>query len=332
MTAPISCTHPSRARRAVLALAASLLVAGGAAAQSYPSQPIRLIVPFPPGGPTDVASRLIGQQLEARLRQPVIVENRPGASGRIGVALAAKSPPSYTLVAVTNSTINEQLGRETAGAPSSAAGLLPVSTLFTTPVALLVNRQAVPADTLAQYVAMARDKPGAISFGSSGEGTTTHFFGELLKRDKQIDITHVPFAGEGPNLTGLLGGHVGSAFLSASGATKAAQTGKTQVLAVTTPGGSPLLPGVPSFAQLGVAGLDRDTWVGLYAPAGTPQPVLDRVAQAVSDALSSPAVRERYAQLGLIAEGGSPQDLARRMEDDRQYWTQAVQRTGISLR
>ncbi|RAP60104.1 hypothetical protein A6B37_23810 [Achromobacter sp. HZ01] len=324
--------HAIRHTALTMAAAAALGLAGAAAAGAYPEQPVRLIVAYPAGGAVDGAARILAERLGAVWDQPVIVENRPGASGRIGVALAAKSPPSYTLVAVTNSTINEQLGRETAGAPSSAAGLLPVSTLFTTPVALLVNRQAVPADTLAQYVAMARDKPGAISFGSSGEGTTTHFFGELLKRDKQIDITHVPFAGEGPNLTGLLGGHVGSAFLSASGATKAAQTGKTQVLAVTTPGGSPLLPGVPSFAQLGVAGLDRDTWVGLYAPAGTPQPVLDRVAQAVSDALSSPAVRERYAQLGLIAEGGSPQDLARRMEDDRQYWTQAVQRTGITLR
>ena len=324
--------HAIRHTALTMAATAALGLAGAAAAGAYPEQPVRLIVAYPAGGAVDGAARILAERLGAVWDQPVIVENRPGASGRIGVALAAKSPPSYTLVAVTNSTINEQLGRETAGAPSSAAGLLPVSTLFTTPVALLVNRQAVPADTLAQYVAMARDKPGAISFGSSGEGTTTHFFGELLKRDKQIDITHVPFAGEGPNLTGLLGGHVGSAFLSASGATKAAQTGKTQVLAVTTPGGSPLLPGVPSFAQLGVAGLDRDTWVGLYAPAGTPQPVLDRVAQAVSDALSSPAVRERYAQLGLIAEGGSPQDLARRMEDDRQYWTQAVQRTGITLR
>ncbi len=324
--------HAIRHTALAMAAAAALGLAGAAAAGAYPEQPVRLIVAYPAGGAVDGAARILAERLGAVWDQPVIVENRPGASGRIGVALAAKSPPSYTLVAVTNSTINEQLGRETAGAPSSAAGLLPVSTLFTTPVALLVNRQAVPADTLAQYVAMARDKPGAISFGSSGEGTTTHFFGELLKRDKQIDITHVPFAGEGPNLTGLLGGHVGSAFLSASGATKAAQTGKTQVLAVTTPGGSPLLPGVPSFAQLGVAGLDRDTWVGLYAPAGTPQPVLDRVARAVSEALSSPAVRERYAQLGLIAEGGSPQDLARRMEDDRQYWTQAVQRTGISLR
>ncbi|MBO9330970.1 tripartite tricarboxylate transporter substrate binding protein [Achromobacter xylosoxidans] len=324
--------HAIRHTALTMAAAAALGLAGAAAAGAYPEQPVRLIVAYPAGGAVDGAARILAERLGAVWDQPVIVENRPGASGRIGVALAAKSPPSYTLVAVTNSTINEQLGRETAGAPSSAAGLLPVSTLFTTPVALLVNRQAVPADTLAQYVAMARDKPGAISFGSSGEGTTTHFFGELLKRDKQIDITHVPFAGEGPNLTGLLGGHVGSAFLSASGATKAAQTGKTQVLAVTTPGGSPLLPGVPSFAQLGVAGLDRDTWVGLYAPAGTPQPVLDRVAQAVSEALSSPAVRERYAQLGLIAEGGSPQDLARRMEDDRQYWTQAVQRTGITLR
>ena len=303
-----------------------------AAAAPYPDQPVRLIVPYPAGGAVDGAARILAERLSSLWSQAVIVENRPGASGRIGLALAAKSPPSYTLVAATNSTLNEQLTRGQEGAAPAAATLLPVSTLFTTPVALLVNRQAVPAENLAQYVALAREKPGSVSFGSSGEGTSTHFFGELLKRDKSIDITHIPFAGEGPNLSGLIGGHVGSAFLSASGATKAAQTGKTRVLAVTTPAGSALLPGVPSFAQLGIAGLDRDTWVGLYAPPGTPQPVVDQITKDVATVLASSQVRERYAQLGLIAEGGTSGDLAARMEDDSQYWTRVVQQTGITLR
>ncbi|WP_088141801.1 Bug family tripartite tricarboxylate transporter substrate binding protein [Achromobacter xylosoxidans] len=302
------------------------------AASPYPDQPVRLIVPYPAGGAVDGAARILAERLSALWSQAVIVENRPGASGRIGLALAAKSPPSHTLVAATSSTLNEQLARGPDGAAPAAADLLPISTLFTTPVALLVNRQAVPAESLAQYVELARAKPGAVSFGSSGEGTTTHFFGELLKREKDIDITHIPFAGEGPNLSGLIGGHVGSAFLSASGATKAAQTGKTRVLAVTTPAGSPLLPGVPSFEQLGIAGLDRDTWVGLYAPPGTPQAVADRITTDVATVLSTSDVRERYAQLGLIAEGGSSRDLAARMEDDRQYWTRVVQQTGITLR
>lgn len=301
------------------------------AAGPYPDQPVRLIVPYPAGGAVDGAARILAERLSARWNQAVIVENRPGASGRIGVALAAKSPPSHTLVAATNSTLNEPLtGGQDGAVP--AANLLPVSTLFTTPVALLVNQQAVPVESLAQYVALARDKPGAVSFGSSGEGTSTHFFGELLKREKNIDIIHIPFAGEGPNLSGLIGGHVGSAFLSASGATKAAQTGKTRVLAVTTPAGSALLPGVPSFTQLGVAGLDRDTWVGLYAPPGTPQPVLDLVTKDAAAVLSLPEVRERYTQLGLIAEGGTSRDLAARMEDDRKYWARAVRQTGITLR
>lgn len=302
------------------------------AADPYPDQPVRLIVPYPAGGAVDGAARILAERLSVLWNQAVIVENRPGASGRIGLALAAKSPPGNTLVAATNSTLNEQLSRGQDGAAPAAADLVPVSTLFTTPVALLVNRQAVPADSLAQYVELARTKPGAVSFGSSGEGTSTHFFGELLKREMDIDITHIPFAGEGPNLSGLLGGHVGSAFLSASGATKAAQTGKTRVLAVTTPAGSPLLPGVPSFDQLGIAGLNRDTWVGLYAPPGTPQAVADRITTDVATVLSTSDVRERYAQLGLIAEGGTSRNLAARMEDDRQYWTRVVQQTGITLR
>ncbi len=305
--------------------------ATAATADAYPEQPVRLIVPYPAGGAVDGASRILAERLSSAWGQPVIVENRPGASGRIGVSLAAKSPHSHTFVAATNSTINESFARSEDGVPS-AAHLLPVATLFTTPVALLVNRQAVPADNLARYIELARDKPGAISFGSSGEGTITHFFGELLKREKNIDIIHIPFAGEGPNLSGLIGGHVGSAFLSASGAIKAAQTGKTRVLAVTTPAGSPLLPGIPSFAQLGVAGLDRDSWVGLFAPAGTPRSVLDLVAKDTAAALASQEVRDRYTQLGLIAEGGSSHDLARRVEDDREYWAAAIRRTGITLR
>ena len=303
-----------------------------ASAGAYPEQPVRLIVPYPAGGAVDGAARILAERLGSAWGQPVIVENRPGASGRIGISLAAKSPHSYTFVAATNSTLNEQLTRGEAGAPPPAANLLPVSTLFTTPVALLVNRDTIPADSLAQYVELAREKPGTVSYGSSGEGTTTHFFGELLKREQGIELIHIPFAGEGPNLSGLIGGHVGSAFLSASGATKAAQTGKTQVLAVTTPSGSPLLPGVPSFAQLGIAGLDRDTWVGLFAPPGTPQSVLELVTKATEAVLASRDVRERYAQLGLIAEGGTAQDLTRRLEDDREYWTRAVRQTGITLR
>lgn len=302
------------------------------AAAPYPDQPVRLIVPYPSGGAVDGAARILAERLGARWGQAVIVENRPGASGRIGVALAARSPPSYTLVAATNSTINEQLTRSQDGTSPAAANLLPVSLLFTTPVALLINRQVVPVENLAQYLALARDKPGTVSYGSSGEGTSTHYFGELLKREKDIDIIHIPFAGEGPNLSGLIGGHVGSAFLSASGATKATQSGKTRVLAVTTPTGSPLLPGVPSFAQLGIDGLDRDTWVGLYAPPGTPQPVLELVTKDAAAVLGSSEVRERYMRLGLIAEGGTSQDLAARMEDDREYWARVVRQTGITLK
>lgn len=314
-----------------VALAAAI-PASAVRAGEWPERPVRFIVAYPAGGATDGAARILAERLGTAWGQPIVVENRPGAAGRIGLALAAKSPHSYTFVAATNSTINEQLTRGEDGAPPPAAELQPVSTIFTTPVALLVNRQAAPVDDLAQYITLARGKPGAVSYGSSGEGTVTHFFGELLKREERIDVIHIPFAGEGPNLSGLVGGHVTSAFLSASGAIKAGQTGKTRALAVTTPAGSALLPGVPSFAQLGITGLDRDSWVGLFAPVGTPQTVLDRAAQDIAAVLASEDVRQRYTQLGLMAEGDTPADLARRVEDDREYWGRVIRQTGIVLR
>lgn len=318
--------------RALLGGLLAALCAGTAAwAAPYPEHPVRLVVPYPAGGATDGAIRVLAERLGAAWGQPVIVDNRAGASGRLGLALVAKSPHSYNFVAATNSTISDELTRGGDGSFLLARDLVPVVTIFTTPVALLVHT-GTGVDSMAQYIALAQRRPGAVSFGSSGEGTSTHFYGELLKRESRIDITHIPFAGEGPNLTELLGGHIQSAFLSASGAKKAQQTGRTRILAITTPGGSMLLPGVPSFTQLGIAGLDRDSWVGLFAPLGTPQAVRDEVAREVRKAFAVPEVRERYVQLGLIAEGGTPQELEQRVQADRAYWTRVVQETGIKLK
>lgn len=309
---------------------AALVPQARAGTVDYPDRMVRIVVPYPAGGATDVALRMVAERLGAAWHQPIVVENRPGASGRTGLMTVAKSPASYTFVAATNSTICDELLHPGDDSVQLMRDLAPVGMVFSTPVVLVVNK-SMNVSTLAQYEREARRHPGTVSFGSSGLGTSTHFYGELLRRASGIEITHVPYAGEGPNANDLLGGHISSAFLSAFGAKKLDRTGTVRMLAVTTPARSPLLPGVASFTELGVKGLDRDSWVGLFAPAATPMEVREKVADAIRRIAAQPDVRERLAALGLVAEGSTPQELDRRMQADRAYWAKAIQVTGIRL-
>jgi len=245
--------------------------------------------------------------------------------------IAKSAPDGYTFVAVTNSTVSDELLQAgQSGAFSASRELTPVVTLFSTPVVLAANKSA-NVDSLANYIALAKSKPGTVSFGTSGQATATHFYGELLKREAGIDIIHIPFAGEGPNVTELLGGHITSSFISASGAKKALPTGRVNLLAVTTPGRSPLLPNVPSFAELGIKGLDLDSWAGFLAPVGTPQPVIEKFAADVRQVLAQPDVVARFAELGIVADGSTPKELAARIQSDKNYWANAIKLTGITL-
>jgi len=301
-------------------------------AGNYPEHMVRLVVAYPPGGATDSAVRILAEHLGKLWGQPVIVENKPGASGRVAMAQVARdAPDGYTFVAVTNSTISDELLQAgDADAFKVSRELLPVTIFFTTPVVLAVNKSA-GVNTLAEYIALAKSKPGTVSFGTAGQATSPHFFGEMLKREAKIDITHIPFAGEGPNTTNLLGGHVTSSFLSAFGAKKALPTGKVNLLAITSPKRSPLLPDVPSFDELGVKGIDFDSWGGFFAPIGTPQAAIDKFAADVQQILAMPEVNARYLELGTVAVGGTPQEFASRIQSDKVYWSHAIKLTGIKL-
>jgi len=316
-------------------LALAALALGGmphAHAAGYPDRPVHLVVAYPPGGSTDSTARILAEHLSKLWGQPVIVENKAGASGRLAMAQVAKdTPDGYTFVMVTNSTISDELLQAgDANAFKISRELLPVTICFTTPVVLVVNKSA-GVNTLAEYIALAKSKPGAVSFGTTGQATSTHFYGEMLKHETGIEITHIPFNGEGPNVTNLLGGHVTSSFLSAFGARKTLPTGKVTLLAVTTPKRSPLLPDVPSFDELGIKGIDFDSWAGFFAPIGTPQAVIDKFAADVQKVLTMPEVAERIRDLGMVALASTPKEFAARIQSDKVYWSNAIKITGITL-
>jgi len=311
---------------------ATLCAAASLHAAPYPEHTVHLVVAAPAGGAMDTAARILAEKLTAAWGTPVVVENKPGASGRVAAAAVARSAPDgYTFAVLTNSSFIDELLNPDDQSVSPSRDLAPVTPVFTTPV-VLVASNTIGVDTLAQYIALAKSKPGTISVGSSGKGTSTHFFTELLAHQSGIDLIHIPYAGEAPNLNNLFGGHVSSSFLSAMGARKAEASGKVRLLAITTSKRSPLLPQVPSFAELGVAGIDADSWAGVFAPAGTPPALIDRFAAEARQALSGADARAKLVASGSEAMPGTPQDLARRIQSDKGYWTNAIKVTGISLK
>lgn len=314
---------------AILALGSAF----GASAQSYPGKTVRLVVAYPAGGAVDGAVRIIAERLQTKWRgNTVIVENKPGASGRVAMAFVAKTAADgYTFVAVTNSTISDELLQSSdPHAFKASRELQPVVTFFDTPVVLAVNTET-GINSLGQYIQYAKAHPGKLSFGTTGQATSTHFYGEILKKEAGIEITHVPFSGEGPNVTDLLGGHVSSSFISMSGARKVLPTGKVKLLAITTTNRSELLPDLPSFEEQGIKGINLDSWAGFLAPKGTPDAILNQFSANVREILESPDVQRRFTEMGLLAKGSTPASFATRINQDRDYWAKALKITGIQL-
>ncbi len=324
-----------KALKGALLSAAMILstLSGGVSAQEYPSKMVKLVVAFPAGGATDSAVRIIAERLQSKWGgNPVVVENKPGASGRVAMRqMVRENADGYAFVAITNSAINDEL-LQTGDDPSAKAfsSLTPVTTFFETPVVLAVDK-SLGINTLAEYIQYAKDNPGKLSFGTSGQATSTHFFGELLKKEAHIDLIHVPFTGEGPNVTSLLGGHVTSSFVSIAGARKLLPTGKVVLLGVTSENRSPLLPELASFQEQGINGIDLDSWAGFLAPAGTPEPILEKFSAAVREVLAAPDVKSRFESLGLLAKGSTPAEISKRIASDRMYWEKAIAVTGIRL-
>jgi tripartite-type tricarboxylate transporter receptor subunit TctC len=305
------------------------LSTGFAAADSYPSKPVQIIVPAPPGGALDIGARIVAQKLNETLGQPVIVENRPGASHMIAAAFVAKATPDgHTLL----------LGSQTALAVVPIlypkAGVDPVkdfaaaALIGNVPLILVVN-PSVPAKSVRELIAYAKAKPGELNFGSGGVGTTPHMAGELFVTTAGIKLVHVGYKGEAPALTDLIGGHLSMMFSNVSAAMPHVKAGKLRGLAVTSPERQAAAPGVPTVAESGLPGYEVQTWLGLVAPAGTPREILARLNAEVAKAVARPDVKQRFADQGMTAAGGTPEQFADYIKSENVKWAKVIKDAGV---
>ena len=317
--------------RSILHVVAGVLVAGSVLAQPYPAKPVKLIVPFPPGGNTDIVGRLIAQKLSDGLGQQVYVENRGGAGGTIGAEAAAKSAADgYTLFFATTGTL--------ASAPSMQPDLrydpvkafAAISTLANAPVVVLAAAE-VPVRSLKDLVEAAKAKPGQLKFGSAGTGHFVHLAGEMFKIAAGVDMLHVPYKGVNAALTDMLGGRIELMFDAPAQYEPHLQSGKVRALAVASPKRLARLPEVPTTAEAGLPGYELASWFGLAAPAGTPAEAISRVNAEVLKALAAQEVVQTLNKLGLEPAGSSPQQYAAMIVEDLDKWRRAVKAAGIKL-
>ncbi|WP_194727004.1 Bug family tripartite tricarboxylate transporter substrate binding protein [Noviherbaspirillum malthae] len=315
----------------VFAFAAGSIAIGASAQQTYPNKPIRLVVPFPPGGGPDIIARLVANKLQATAKWNVVIDNRPGAGGNIGVDLVAKSPADgYTLVIgqTSNLAVNPTLYKKLPYQPLK--DLAPITTLATAPLVLVVAANS-PYKTLADVVAAAKAKPDQVTFASPGNGTVAHLTGEMLQKAAGIKLQHVPYKGISGALTDLLGGQVQLYMSSVPSAMSSIKNGKIRTIAVTSAQRAVDLPQVPTINESGYKGFDAITWFGLLAPAGTPGPVIARLNSEVNKALQSNEVKEKISAEGGDAQGSTPDAFLALMKSDLVKWGQIVKDSGATI-
>lgn len=316
----------------VLALATVLGFSfGDALAQpgGYPVRPVRLIVPFPPGGSTDTVSRVIGPKLAEHLAQPVIIDNRPGAGGSLGVEVAAKAAPDgYTVVlgAAGALTINATLSKNPSFDP--LRDLAPITLIGSSPF-LLVADPAFPAATAREIVALAKAKPGVLTYASGGNGTAMHLSGELFKLISGTDIVHVPYKGSGPAVAAAAAGQTSIAFADITSALSLMKAGRVKAIGVLSRERSGLAPEIPTLAETGLPGYESIGWFGLLAPAGTPGSVVARLNRDTVTVLNLPEVRERMTALALEPWPSTQEEFAAYMKSENTKWGKVIREAGI---
>jgi tripartite-type tricarboxylate transporter receptor subunit TctC len=278
-------------------------------AQTYPNKVIRIVVPYPPGGGADITARPIAQMLSERWGQPVVIENRGGASGMIGADIVAKAPPDgYTIMVSASAEVALNVALFPKMPYDPVRDFAPITLATVTPLALVVH-PSVPVKSVKEYIAFAEAKPGSLTFGSAGTASPHHFAGEWLKMLTKIDIVHVPYKGMAPAIIDLLGGQIASGFVTLLPALQHVKAGKLRALAVTTPQRALLLPDVPALAET-LPGFDISQWNAVWAPAGTPKDVLDKLSTEIRRIVQSPDYKARMAEQGSEAIGNSPSELA----------------------
>ena len=317
-------------RRAAL-VGAVLACMGTAQAQTYPSKPIRVIVPYPAGGTTDIVARLAAVQIGEKLKTSVVVENKAGASGAIGSMEVARAPADgYTLLVGTASThgINSAVYKSL---PYDAVkDFAPITVVATTPNIIAVH-PAVPVKNLQELIALAKAQPGRLNFGSTSAGGSPHMSAELLKSMAQIDMVHVPYKGAAPMLTDLMGGQVQIGFDNMPSTIAFVKAGKVRAIAVTTAQRWPGAPDIPTVAESGLPGYEVSGWFGLLAPANTPKAIIATLQQAVADAVRQPEVRQQLLDAGALPVANSSDAFARQIAADVDKWREVVRTTGVKL-
>jgi tripartite-type tricarboxylate transporter receptor subunit TctC len=320
-------------RRTLLAAAmAAPLLPGAARAQSWaPTRPMRFVVPFPPGGATDVVARILAERMQAALGQPVTVENRAGAGGNVGVENVVRAAPDgYSILMGTTGTltINQHLYSNMTFNPAN--DLAGISMAFATDHVVIVN-PAVPAQTLQDLVALLRARPGQLSFGSGGNGSSTHLVPELFKLVARVDMQHVPYRGSAPALNDTVAGNVQIMLDQLPSALPMIQANRVRALAVTGPRRSALLPNVPTMAEAGFPEAQATSWGAVMAPSGTPAPVIERLNAVIREALAEPATQQRLAAAGADAVSSTPAELAATMRSETEKWGRVVREARITV-
>jgi tripartite-type tricarboxylate transporter receptor subunit TctC len=310
----------------IIALAVAL-TAQAPLAQPYPSKPVRVVVPFAAGGPADIYARVIGEKLQAALGQAFVIENRPGGGAIVGTDAVAKSAPDgYTLLMMSNThTVNESLFAEKPYV--LLRDLAPVAPVNSSDLVMVVH-PSVPAATLAEFIALAKAKPGGLNYASSGPGTPYHMAGELFKSMAAVDIVHVPYKGSSGARTDILGGQVHMMFDAITTMAPNVRAGKLKALGTSGRTRSAVLPEVPTLSEAGVPGYEAVIWLGVMAPAGTPRPIIERLNAEITRASNSAEMKEAWAKQGAVALSMTPEEFARFLRDDIEKWARIVKISG----
>ena len=311
-------------------IVAAALAAPALQAQTYPDKPIRFVVPYPPGGGTDVIARIVQERFQQLLGQPIIIDNRGGAAGSLGTDIVAKSPADgYTvLFTLSSHTINPAIYTKLPF--DTEKDFAPVGMVASLPQILVANAQFAP-NSIAELTALAKAKPGDLSFGSVGNGSPGHLAGELFQLRTATKLQHVPYRGGGPAMTDVLGGQIPLLWVSIPAAAQFVKTGKVKALAVSTLKRSAAFPNVPTMQEAGVPDFNVDSWYAIFVPAKTPQTIVDKLNRALNAIVHEPAIREKLLQQGAEGSGGTPQALGQVVTAEIARWAKLAKEANIHL-
>ena len=316
----------------ILAVGALVAMPNAGSAESFPSKPIKLIVPFPAGGPADTIARLVAEKMASSLAQPVVIDNRGGAGGAVGTAAVARAEPDgYTIGISTAGALAISPSLQDTLAYDPIKDLTPITLAARVPE-LLVTAKDLPAANLSELIALAKAKPGTLNFASSGPGSMPHLAGEMLKRHAGIDIAHVPYRGAAPAVNDLIGGHVQMMFMDVAVLLPHVQSGSAKAMAVGSKERISVLPDLPTTAELGFPKVEADNWYGIVAPAGIPADVAMTLHKAIVAALHAPDVSAKLAEQGAIAVGNSPAQFAAYLKSEIEKWADVIRTAGLKTK